>query len=121
MKNSLIDELNRDYRDTEVIKVPVVPENLIPDDITAMGTIDKIQVGVDLEFVKPVYFNYRASSVSIISGISMEEIIAVAMAQYELISRLQSERLLRIFIKSDTYIVMLHRITSLYAIMVKLN
>ncbi len=86
--SGLIDELNRDYRDAEVIKVPVVPENLIPDDITAMGTIDKIQVGVDLEFVKPVYFNYRASSVSIISGISMEEIIAVAMAQYELISRL---------------------------------
>lgn len=64
----LISELNANYSDDNVIKVPEVPEKLTPEDIKITQTLENVQVGVDLDLVKPVVVNLKKSVVNVITG-----------------------------------------------------
>lgn len=55
----LISELNANYSDDNVIKVPEVPEKLTPEDIKITQTLENVQIGVDLDLVKPVVVNLK--------------------------------------------------------------
>lgn len=52
-------ELNANYSDDNVIKVPEVPEKLTPEDIKITQTLENVQIGVDLDLVKPVVVNLK--------------------------------------------------------------
>lgn len=86
----LISELNANYSDDNVIKVPEVPEKLTPEDIKITQTLENVQVGVDLDLVKPVVVNLKKSVVNVITGKNIDEVIATGRGIAELVSRIDN-------------------------------
>lgn len=86
----LISELNANYSDDNVIKVPEVPEKLTPEDIKITQTLENVQIGVDLDLVKPVVVNLKKSVVNVITGKNIDEVIATGRGIAELVSRIDN-------------------------------
>lgn len=86
----LTSELNANYSDDNVIKVPEVPEKLTPEDIKITQTLENVQIGVDLDLVKPVVVNLKKSVVNVITGKNIDEVIATGRGIAELVSRIDN-------------------------------